>query len=329
MNSTDLPPLPSLKVPGPGVCDVVQLYLAVWNDLSELQKQRLTGHIEICPDCAAEYRLMKRTSRQVAGLATTAPSPHVDQAVLAAIAARSRGGKITAPVRLARSRPRRTTRRLVTEIVALAAVFMLALLGISQLLTQTMSSGIQQAFAMPASVSWNGYVLYHTQTEMASNGKQMQITSYRDLGNGNQHVETTIDGQMDVVVVTDKNEALGMDMMHNVAQWDAQKWTLDEPLFNLTTLRQALASHKVTYLGTSTYNGQTVFQLRNNADGTVMLLNKSYVPVNVLEKATTPAAGKPMYDTFLVLPASGVPADTWDMTVPKNFKMGKLPTMPA
>jgi anti-sigma factor RsiW len=333
MNSTDLPPLPSLNVPGPGVCDIAQLYLAVWNDLSERQQDRLAAHIEICPDCAAEHRLMRRATRQVAGLATTTPSPHVDQAVLAAIAARRRGGIAASSIRLARSQPRRSARRLVTEIAALAAIFMLALLGISQLLMQTLGGGsAQSAFALPSTVSWNGYVLYHTQTEKATNGKQMVVTTYLDLGNGNQHVETTMDNELDVVVVTDKKEALGMDMMHNVAQWDAQAWTQDESLFNLTTLRQGLASHKVTYIGMSTYNGQSVYQLRNNADGTILLLNKSYVPVNVLEKSTTPTAGKsmqPMYDTFLVLPASRVPADTWDMTVPKDFKMGKLPAVPV
>jgi hypothetical protein len=329
MNSTDLPPLPSLNVPGPGVCDVVQIYLAVWNDLSEAQQRRLTAHMEICADCAAEHRLMRRATRQVGGLATTTPSPHVDQAVLAAIAARHRGTASTSSIRLVRQRTRRSTRRIVAEVAALAAVFMLALLGISQLLMQTLGAGgAQQAFALPSNVSWNGYVLYHIQTMTATNGKKMVVTTYLDMGSGNQHVETTMDNELDVVVVTDKNEALGMDKMHNVAQWDAQAWTQDESLFNLSTLRKDLASKKVTYIGMTTFNGQSVYQLRNNADGTILLLNQKFAPVQVLEKTATSSASTPMYDTFLVLPASRVPDSTWDMTVPKNFKMGKLPATP-
>jgi hypothetical protein len=273
---------------------------------------------------------MRRATRQVGGLPTTTPSPHVDQAVLAAIAARRRGASSASSIRLVRQRTRRSTKRIVAEIAALAAVFMLALLGISHLLMQTFGGSVQQAFAIPASTSWNGYVLYHIQTMTASNGKKMVVTTYLDMSNGDQNVETKMGNQMDVVVVTDtsKNEALGMDMMHNVAQWNAQAWTQDESLFNLTTLRQGLASGKVTYMGTTTFSGQTVYQLLNKADGTILLLNKSYAPVQVLEKTATSSAAAPMYDTFLVLPAARVPNSTWNMTVPKNFKMGTLPTTP-
>lgn len=322
MKNVDLPPLPSVNSAGPDVCEVVSLYLAVWNDLSAEQQQLLSAHMKECPDCATEHRRMQRTSRQLAGLAATSPSPRVDQAVLAAISARSRGAKL--PVtRLSQRRPRRSGRRIVTEVVALAAVFMLALLGASHLLTQWM----QPQFALPANLTWNGYVLYHTQTEMADNGERIQVSSYHDLGTGQLHVETEMDGKLDVVAVSDKNKTLGKDMMHNIAEWNANEWLIDDSMFDLDTLRKDLKSGSVTYLGKSTYNGKQVYQLRYK-DGSILLLDMNYMPVNALESAATPGTAKPMYNTFKVLPTASVPDSTWDMTVPANFKVGKIANRP-
>jgi hypothetical protein len=322
MKSIDLPPLPSLDASGTDVCSSVSLYLAVWDDLSAEQKQRISAHIASCPDCTAEQRLFERTTRQMAGLAASSPSPRVDQVVLAAISARSRGAP--APVtRLSQRRARRSPRRLITEVVALAAVFMLALLGASQLLTQW----VQPQFALPNSLSWNGYVLYHTQTERSANGDKMMVKSYYDLGSGSMNVETTMDGKLDVVAVTDSKKVLGMDMMNHVAEWDANEWIADEPTFNLTQLRKDLTTGRAVYLGKSTFNGKPVYRVRNT-DGTVLLLDMDYMPVNVLESSATPGTATPMFDTFQVLSTQKVPDSTWDMTVPSGFKLGKMPERP-
>jgi hypothetical protein len=322
MKSMDLPPLPSVDASGPDVCNSVSLYLAVWDDLSDEQKQRVSAHIVSCPDCAAEQRLFERATRQMAGLAASSPSPRVDQAVLAAISARSRGA--AAPVtRFSSRRARRSPRRLITEVVALAAVFMLALLGASQLLTQW----VQPQFALPPSLSWNGYVLYHTQTEVSAKGEKMLVTSYYDLGSGSMNVETKMDNKLDIVAVTDNKKVLGMDMMNHVAEWDAHEWIAEEPTFNLAQLRKDLTSGHAVYLGKSTFNGKPVYRVRN-ADGTVLLLDMDYMPVNVLESSGTPGTAKPMFDTFKVLPTQRVPDSTWDMTVPSGFKLGTMPERP-
>ncbi len=89
MNNTDLPPLPSTGVISPEVCDAVSLYLAVSHDLTEEQKQRVSAHLKVCPQCVHEYRLVKRSAQLVSSLEGSEPSARVDVAVMAAIAARA------------------------------------------------------------------------------------------------------------------------------------------------------------------------------------------------------------------------------------------------
>jgi len=84
-----MPPLPKAGEYGPQVCSTVRLYLAILDDLSPRQVQLLREHVDNCADCATVHRLMQRTTSVFASLPESAPSPHVDQAVLTAIAAKS------------------------------------------------------------------------------------------------------------------------------------------------------------------------------------------------------------------------------------------------
>ena len=84
-----MPPLPKAGEYGPQVCSTVRLYLAILDDLSPGEVQLLREHVDNCADCATVHRLMQRTTRVFASLPESAPSPHVDQAVMSAIAAQS------------------------------------------------------------------------------------------------------------------------------------------------------------------------------------------------------------------------------------------------
>src|SRR5271167_4620067 len=91
MDNTNLPPIPD-RVDDPQSCAAVRLYLAVLDDLPLEQVQALYQHIDNCPACAAELRLLNQVTHLVADFAEhseTAPSAHVDQAVMAALAARN------------------------------------------------------------------------------------------------------------------------------------------------------------------------------------------------------------------------------------------------
>src|SRR5947207_11505833 len=85
----DLPPLPSRDDFGPEACAVISLYLAVWDDLSFAQQRQVGAHTARCKDCAREQQQLQRATSLVAMLATSSPSARVDEAVMAAIAARN------------------------------------------------------------------------------------------------------------------------------------------------------------------------------------------------------------------------------------------------
>src|SRR5437588_9851752 len=105
-----LPPLPKAGEYGPQVCSTVRLYLAILDDLSPRQVQLLREHVDNCADCATGHRFMQRTTRVFASLPESAPSPHVDQAVMSAIAAKS-------STRKAGKRTRRVGATLVVALV--------------------------------------------------------------------------------------------------------------------------------------------------------------------------------------------------------------------
>ncbi|MEO6887632.1 MAG: hypothetical protein ABI456_01315, partial [Ktedonobacteraceae bacterium] len=182
-----------------------------------------------------------------------------------------------------------------------------------------------QAFVLPQTLSWNGYVLYHRETHTDGNGKRYYIDTYHDVSSGRMHVETTMGDQLDVVAVGDDHKMLGLDMMHHVAQWDANAWDVDDSAFDLATLRGDLQAKRAVYLGKGHFGAVEVYRIRCR-NGDVLLLDMHYHPVNVLSSA--PGSGTPMYATVKLLPDAQVPGDMWDMSMPPGFHMGKLPARP-
>jgi hypothetical protein len=330
MNSTDLPQLPSTPVVDPEVCDLVSLYLAVSHDLTEEQKRRVTTHLQICQKCVHEYHLVRRAAQLVSSLEESEPSARVDVAVMAAIAARTAttNGSLNAvrPLRpTAYSRNSGSSRRSripVGGLVAAAAVLIVAFVGLLHFVIMPSSSA--KAFQVPAS-AWNG-VLYHTQTVVDSDGAQYHVTTYHDMATDKMNVETTMSGKLDVMAVSNgKNTVVGMDMMHDVTQTNANSWLTDDSLFDVKKLNADLQAGRAKYLGKSQFAGQEVYEVRDD-NGDIILLNMQYKPVNVLQPTNGSSTGKPMYDKVQIL--SSAPAGTWDTTPPTNFKTGQLPAKP-
>jgi hypothetical protein len=71
---------------------------------------------------------------------------------------------------------------------------------------------------------------------------------------------------------------------------------VDESIFNLTQLRADLKSGKASYLGTSNFQGKTVFRIRNT-NGDILLLDAQYMPVNVID-AEDVSTGTPVFTTL-------------------------------
>jgi hypothetical protein len=359
MNDTSLPPIPGPGATGPQVCETVRLYLAVMNDLTPEQVALLSRHVAKCPGCAAEFRRLNQTTQLVAsGLAPSAPSPRVDRAVMAALTAQN-GGQAAKPVRKtprrspvgasaersgarfnsSRPAPQRSEAKRVSILrprpawlvrsLATAAVIAVALLGAMLLNGVSPVATGPQKFSLPKNLSWDGYVLYHSEIGMGSSGKPYHVYTYHNLGEEMMHVETMIDGSLDVVSMeNEKNgETLGMDMMHHVAQWGADEWMVDDSVFDLAQLRHDLDTNNDIYLDKDTFKGQPVYEIRLK-NGLVLLLDMHYQPVNVLQGMVGTGTGQPMYDSLKMMPSSQVPEDMWNMSVPPGFHMGKLPPKP-
>jgi hypothetical protein len=353
-----LPPLPGKGEVGPRVCDVVKMYLGVLDDLTTVQLEIILEHVRICADCAAAQLLMQSATSIVGGLPGSTPSPRVDEAVMASIAVRGKvqpgGSDASVPARSGHARsqvspliptplppPReaRATLRLPTSTGrrrfglrwgALASVAMAAVVILSFLATAHFMFGFgaaPQAFTLPAALSWNGYVIYHSETRIDAQGVRYHVSTYYDPGSGSMHVETVMPGSMDVVAVGDGHSILGMDMMHHVAQWEANAWSTDESMFNLAAIRIDMKTSRATFMDKDVFRGQAVYRLRCS-NGLVLLLNMRYEPVNVLRGAVGPGTGEPLYDSLVMMPSSHVPADMWDMQVPNGFTMGSLPERP-
>jgi hypothetical protein len=320
------------------------LYIAVWQDLTPSQKALASRHIQSCETCTQEYQFVNSATKLVSRLSqeSTVPSARVDQAVMQAIAARRETSK--APIKMrARSRKQPVfsggSSRMASWAAVAAAVLVVLVGGMTFIpglhhssSSTTANSGTsstqKQAFSLPANLSWSSEVLFHVQTMTGKDGDQYQVKTYYDPSAHMLNVETKA-SDMDVVMVEDQqaHQALGMDMMHHVAQWNAQAWATDESMFNLQQVRSDLQSGKAVYLGKGTFQGQPVYQIRcpNNQ---ILLLNMNYMPVNVLQAAGSSNAGQPVYNTVEWLQSSKVPDSTWDMNVPHNFKMGTLPSTP-
>ena len=332
-----LPPIPTAGEHGPHVCATIRLYLAVQNDLTPEQLQTVSEHVRTCADCAQEQRILNRSTQLVADFARltqSEPSARIDQAIMAAIAAHSAPEPVGAkesqkqpPTRIPTKTRRPRQRRpiwLVGQLVA-AALILLALL--SSVYIFGIAPHIPLAFQLPQNLSWNGYVLHYTQTEIAPNGTPYHVETYHDLGTGQMHVETTMANQLDIVVVGEDHKMLGMDMLHHIAQWGADAWSTDDSMFNLAILRSDLQAKRAVYLDKDTFRGQEVYRIRLQ-NGLVLLLNMQYQPVNVLQGALGPGTGGPMYDTLKLMPPSQVSPTMWDMTIPPSFHMGTLPPKP-
>jgi hypothetical protein len=324
---TDLPPIPVKGDSGPQVCAVIQLYLALLDDLSPGQVQAVSRHLDACEQCAQELQRMHRATRLVAGLPASEPSPRVDQAILAALAAQQEE-HIHPWARLLAS-PRRGKQqarlRFIGQLAA-AAVFVLAVLTGIHLFGLT-SPGAGSQFGLPPNLSWSGYVLYHGETRAAADGTSYHVDTYHDLGTGRMHVETAMDDTLDVVAVGDEHATLGKDMMHHVAQWGATAWSVDDSAFDLAQLRHALQTKSAVYLGKGRFHGQDVYRIRYQ-NGLVLLLDMHYKPVNLLRGVAGSVTGEPIYDVFKLMPISQVSASMWDMHIPAGFHMGTLPQNP-
>jgi hypothetical protein len=184
-----------------------------------------------------------------------------------------------------------------------------------------------QAYALPTTLSWNGFVIYHSETRNDAHGERYRVNTYYDPGTGRFHVETVMPGSMDVVAVGDGHSTLGMDMMHHVVQWEANGWSNDESMFDLPGIRSDMKMSRAAFIDKDMFRGQAVYRIRCS-NGLVLLLNMLYQPVNVLRGAVGPGTGEPIYDTLVMMPSSHVPGDMWDMRVPSGFHMGTLPDRP-
>lgn len=332
MNNLDLPPFPRLGEKGPQVCERVRFYLAIVDDLPFEQVRILSEHVKSCEKCSVEFQLLQRATRMVAALPASAPSARVDAAIMAALQNRQKSaGKSTqlhSPKQVPETPrplvpPKRVAprRRALTWTLAAALVVLLLTGGF---FLRGMIFPAAQAFQLPSHLSWNGYVMHYTQTRVDAQGHSYQVEVYQDLGSNNMHIESTMPGKFDVVVVTDSSDMLGEDMMHHVAQEGngVANWAVDGSLFNLAGLRQDLADGHATYLGKGTYQGQAVYQIRVSG-GQVLLLNMQYLPVNALSGAN--GSGASIYQTCALLLSAKVSDSMWDMHVQPGFQMGTLP----
>ena len=317
MMDAGLPPLPRGSVYGPSACATVQLYLAVLSDVSPEQARPIFEHVKNCDACEAELRMLRRVAPLATGPDEFAPPPYVDQVVMAAITLKGQ-----APHHVFTRRYMREHRSPWLMLFAAAAVFVVVMMTTFQLPGALFSP--PRAFALPANLSWSGYVLYHTETMVGTSGVQYHIHCYHDLGTGSMHVETTAGNDLDIVAVGNEQVLLGEDLIHHIAQWGANAWGVDDSLFDLGQLRADLQAHRAVYLGLDTFRGQEVYRIRWR-HGLVLLLDTQYHPVNVLRNASGPGTGEPLYKMLAMLPATQVPATLWETRIPAGFQIGMLP----
>ncbi|MEO8972118.1 MAG: hypothetical protein ABI406_11035 [Ktedonobacteraceae bacterium] len=333
----NMPPLPEAGARGPQVCATVQLYLAVLDDLPREQVDALMQHMRTCASCTAQYHLLNCATRAMGRLSASAPSARVDQAIILLIAARSatsvsvlekqpvQTGVLPEPVRVQK---RWQPSFWVISQIAASVILLLGLITVARYVIGTPTS--KTGFALPENLSWDAYVIYHSETRIANDGERYIVNTYHDLADGDIYVETEMNNTLDVVAIEDTDMVLGLDMMHHVAQWGAQTWGVDqseEAMFNLPLLRSDLASNLDVYLGTDVFHGQDVYRVRSQ-NGLVLLLDTHYMPVNILRGAVGPGTGEPIYTTVTLMQPTTVSSSMWDMSVPAGFQMGALPARP-
>jgi hypothetical protein len=336
MNHLDLPPFPTLSDKRPQICETVRFYLAIVDELSFEQVRVLSEHVKECAECAEEFRQLQRATRLMGMLPESAPSTRVDAAILAALQSKQRAARESVQLNTAKQTPatprlfpagkrtRAPWRR--AETLALVAALLLVLIGASFFLRGLIFPSNTQTFQLPARLSWNGYVLHYTQTKVTAQDKPYQVEVYQDLGTNSMHIESSMEGVFDIVVVTDSQTMLGKDMMHHVAQMGngVESWAVDGSMFDLSNLRRDFATRRAVYLGKETFQGQEVYQIRT-ANDQVLLLNMQYLPVNVLGNASNSGVSVPIYQICTLLSSAQVSDSMWDMQVPPHFQIGELP----
>jgi hypothetical protein len=315
----------------------MRLYLAVINDLSPEEVQIVRAHLRICEACAREERALGLVTQAVGSLAGSYPSARVDLAVMQAIS--DRRNRSFAADRFATHGVRNTIKPLSRTPTMhrgysswsawwmIAAVLLVAIGAAWYFLPGLIFPPSHTAFALPANLSWQSYVLYHKQTMTTGYGEHYQVETYHDMTDDAMHVQTMMDGKLDVVIVQHNNKTLGLDMMHHVAQWDTTNWLGNESVgdastFDLAQLRRDLQTGRAVYLGKGQLDGQAVYRIRC-ANGQILLLNMQYMPVNV-----TQPDRQLMYSSLEWLHPAQVPASLWSMNVPQGFAMGTLPAKP-
>lgn len=316
----------SPEEPDPRICETIRQYLAVWDDLTIEQRQRVTAHVRTCPSCSIEHLAMNQVTHLIASLEESSPSARVDEAVMESIVTRSRNGRTLHLLPISRQKRRTNALQLAGLLIA-AAVVLVATFATARFMKTPSST---QAFLLPSTLSWSAYILYHSQTKIDAKGKRYSIDSYHQLASGYLNIETIQTGILDVVLIDDGHDNLGMDEMHHIAQYNVQGWGIDmsqETLFNLNELRREMHTHQASYLDTDSFRGTTVYRIRCE-NGLVLLLDMNYRPVNVLAGAVGPGTGEPIYDTLSLLPSTKVSPSMWNMHVPTGFKMGVLPAQP-
>ncbi len=316
----------SPEEPNPRECETTRQYLAVWDDLTTEQRRTVAAHVRACPSCSTEHLAMNQVTRLVASLEASSPSARVDKAVMEAIATQSKPRQVGHLFPISRQKRRKSTLQVAGLLVAAAVVLVATFATIRFMKTPSST----QAFLLPATLSWSGYILYHSQTKIDTKGKRYRIDSYDQLANGYITVETVDQGIVDVVLIEHGSNNLGMDEMHHVAQENVQGWGIDmsqESMFDMNEVRHELNTHQASYLDTDSFHGIDVYRIRCE-NGLVLLLDMHYRPVNILAGAVGPGTGEPIYDTVSLLPPSKVPPSMWNMQVPTGFKMGVLPVQP-
>src|SRR5260221_3814300 len=149
----ELPRMPAAGDAGSQGCAVVQLSLALLDDLSPEQVQAVFRHLAACEACTQELQRLRRTTRLVASLPASEPSPQVDQAILAALAAH-REEQVPPRTRpfLSPGRRKRQARLRFLGQLAAAAVLVLAVLTAIHLLSVT-PPGCRTGFCLPFHLS--------------------------------------------------------------------------------------------------------------------------------------------------------------------------------
>ena len=304
----------------------MSLYLAVWSDLSPEQVRRVADHVDSCPHCAQEQQALDRVTQLMARTEPSSPSVRVDQAVMEAIAARRSHQVRQSQASIVGERSRKMPRG--AMLSAMVAALVLLVIGAITGSTYFIFNNVQQqAFVLPADLSWDKYVLFHKQTRLDVSGEQYEVMSYHNMSARMMNVEMVMAGKIDVVVVKDTQKSLGLDMMHHVAQWDVNSGGMDDMAFDLQRLRADLRSGHATYLGKDHFKGQEVYRIRC-ANGEILLLDMQYMPINVLEQNPRTHTHQPMYDTVQWLAPNKVLSSMWDMQVPHGFQMGAVPMKP-